>query len=313
MRIVFMGTPAFATASLEALIDAGEDIVAVVTAPDKEAGRGRKIRQSDVKQFALSRKLQILQPRNLKSDEFLSELRKLKPNLIVVVAFRMLPKKVWEIPEYGTINLHASLLPQYRGAAPINWAIINGEKETGVTTFFINQNIDTGDLIMQESITIGENDNAGTLHDRLMKLGAGVLVDTVKAIANGEAPGIPQEDEIELKSAPKIFKEDTRIKWDQSAQEVHNFIRGLSPYPSASCCIEDKDGKTNLKVFEARPGERCGEGKAGVIRLDDKKHIYVACSDRWIELREIQPAGKRRMLVSDYLNGTSLSEEAIMT
>ncbi len=313
MRIVFMGTPAFATASLSALMLAGEEIVAVVTAPDKAAGRGRKLQQSDVKQFALRHKLKVLQPPNLKSEAFIAELRALKPDLIVVVAFRMLPRIVWELPEYGSINLHASLLPQYRGAAPINWAIINGESETGVTTFFINQDIDTGDLIMQESINIESHDNAGSLHDKLMHVGAQLMVNTVKAIANGEAPGLPQHAESELKKAPKIFREDTRIHWDREASSIHNFIRGLSPYPAASTELDMNGGSVSLKIYESRIGEACGKSKAGVVRIDNKKHLFVACKDRWLELREIQPAGKRRMLVSDFLNGFKLEEGAKMT
>ncbi len=312
MRIIFMGTPTFATASLQALQEAGEDIVAVVTAPDKEAGRGRKIRQSDVKEYAVSQGLPVFQPHKLKSEDFLGKIRELKPDLIVVVAFRMLPREVWELPKYGTINLHASLLPQYRGAAPINWAIINGEKETGVTTFFINQDIDTGDLIMQESLAIDESDNAGSLHDKLMQLGAGLLVQTVKAIASDGVTLVSQSENLHLKSAPKIFREDTFIDWDLPAERVHNFIRGLSPYPAATCKIQQEEGLLDLKVYESRLGLPSGEGKAGTIRVDQKKHLYVACKDRWIELREIQPAGKRRMLVSDFLNGTMLSTGAKM-
>lgn len=313
MRIVFMGTPAFATASLKALLEAGEEILAVVTAPDKAAGRGRKLRQSDVKEFAQQHNLKVLQPANLKADEFIEELKKLKPELIVVVAFRMLPQMVWELPELGTINLHASLLPQYRGAAPINWAIINGESETGITTFFINQNIDTGDLIMQEKVSIKDNDNAGSLHDKLMAGGASLVVNTVKVIASGEAPRMPQKFSSDLKPAPKIYKEDTRIDWHNNASVIHNFIRGLTPYPSATSSILADETSIDIKIFESKIGEPCGKNKAGTIRLDDKKHLFVACNDHWLELREIQPAGKRRMLVCDFLNGFQYPEGAEMT
>lgn len=313
MRIVFMGTPAFATASLKALIEAGEEIVAVVTAPDRAAGRGQKLKQSDVKQFAEARQLKVLQPQKLKSPEFTEKLRELDPDLIVVVAFRMLPREVWLLPEYGTINLHASLLPQYRGAAPINWAIINGEKTTGITTFFINEDIDTGDLIMQDEVAIEDSDNAGSLHDKLMAQGARLVVKTVKAIAAGNAPGIPQKKSGKLRAAPKIFREDTRINWHQSAEKVHDFIRGLSPYPGASSKIKQNSDTLSVKIYESKPGEACSGGKEGMIRVDDKKHLYVACSDRWLEIRELQPAGKRKMLVSDFLNGTQLEDGAKMT
>lgn len=308
-----MGTPAFATTCLDALVKAGNEVVAVVTAPDKAAGRGRSLRQSDVKQFALQNELLVLQPTNLKSPEFVDQLNELEPDLIIVVAFRMLPRVVWEMPKYGTINLHASLLPQYRGAAPINWALINGESETGVTTFFINENIDTGDLILQDPVSISANDNAGTLHDKLMNAGAELIIKTIDSIAGAQAPGIPQRTDLELKEAPKIFKEDTRIEWDNNAEKVHDFIRGLSPYPSATTSIIIESGNIDLKIYQSKLGEPCGKSKAGTLRIDNKKHLFIACNDYWLELREIQPAGKRKMLVSDFLNGFQLPDGAKMS
>lgn len=311
MRIVFMGTPAFASTSLAALVKAGSEVVGVVTAPDKAAGRGQKLRESDVKQVANELGLRVLQPTNLKLEEFITALRGLKPDLIVVVAFRMLPREVWQVPDKGTINLHASLLPQYRGAAPINWAIINGEKETGLTTFFINENIDTGDLIMQSRVAIGPDDDAGSLHDKLMAAGAELLVNTVNSIALGNAPRIPQQTEGELKSAPKIFKEDTRINWDQPAGVVRNFIRGMSPYPAATSILKEEGQQTDLKIFSAKEISRNEEAMAGMVAVD-RRSLMVACSPGWLEITELQPAGKRRMPIGDFLNGFKVSEGAKM-
>jgi methionyl-tRNA formyltransferase len=248
LKIVYFGTPDFAVAGLKTLIDNNYNIAAVVTAPDKPAGRGKKLKSSAIKEFAQKHNLKILQPNNLKSPGFIEELRNLNANLQVIVAFRMLPEIVWAMPKYGTFNLHASLLPQYRGAAPINWAIINGEKETGVTSFFLKQKIDTGNIILQKKTDIKETDNAGTLHDKLMILGAEVILETVKLIEQEKVNPIPQDKIIsgKLKTAPKIFKNDTIINWDKKALEIHNLVRGLSPYPAA---LTKLNGKT-LKIYE---------------------------------------------------------------
>ncbi|MBP9151318.1 MAG: methionyl-tRNA formyltransferase, partial [Flavobacteriales bacterium] len=252
-RIVFMGTPDFAVATLKALLDAGANVVGVITAPDKPAGRGMKLQPSAVKQFAVENDLNVLQPTNLKSEEFLSELSALKATLQVVVAFRMLPEVVWNMPEKGTFNLHASLLPQYRGAAPINWAVMNGETESGVTTFFLQHQIDTGNIIFQEKVAIGESETAGELHDKLMNVGAGLVVKTLEAIENGNAPSIPQNTIVgELQEAPKIFKETCKIDWNKSANAVFNHVRGLSPYPTAFTTLVSSDEEIGLKVFRVR-------------------------------------------------------------
>ena len=313
MRIVFMGTPAFATASLRALKESGSNIVGVVTAPDRAAGRGRKVQVSDVKAYALQENLRLLQPTNLKSIEFIEELKSLAPDLIVVVAFRMLPRAVWELPKRGTINLHASLLPQYRGAAPINWAIINGENQTGVTTFYINENIDTGDLIMQSTTSIDKEDNAGTLHDKLMMLGASLLLKTVNAIEHGEATGITQPHDVNLRSAPKIFKEDTHINWNQEAKRVYDFIRGLSPYPAAYSEMMLNEGAYKIKIYESKIAELCeGPCVPGAVKVEGRRRLFVACNDRWLEITKLQPAGKRMMPVGDFLNGFPISTSAKM-
>ena len=261
MRIIFMGTPEIAVSSLAALINDGQTVVGVVTAPDKPAGRGKKVQSSSVKEFALEKELNILQPENLKSPDFLDQLKKLEPEIIVVVAFRMLPEKVWRIPPKGTINLHASLLPQYRGAAPINRVLMNGEEETGVSTFFIEKDIDTGKIIMQESITIGPDDNAGRLHDRIMEKGTELLVRTVRAIESGDAHGIAQAEmlkpEEELKSAPKIHKEDCNINWNQGVQAVYDHVRGHSPHPGAWTTLVTPEGKERLlKVYASEKKDR---------------------------------------------------------
>lgn len=313
MRIVFMGTPDFAVASLQKLIEDGKNVVGVVTAPDKPAGRGRKVSQSAVKEYALSRNLPVFQPTNLKDPAWIEELKGLKPDLQVVVAFRMLPEVVWSLPKKGTINLHGSLLPQYRGAAPINWAIINGEKETGVTTFFINENIDTGAIIDKAVVKIENDDNAGSLHDKLMETGATLLLDTVNQIDSGEAVSQPQEITGETKHAPKIFKEDTRIDFGKSAEEVYDFIRGLCPYPAATCNLVMDDTTYPLKIYKATISDFEKTGlKPGKIETDNRKIMTVACGKGALHLQVLQLSGKKSMAVHELLNGFKLTPDATL-
>jgi methionyl-tRNA formyltransferase len=308
MRIIFMGTPEFAVASLDALIQAGQDIVAVVTAPDKPAGRGRQLSQSAVKEYALQKQLPVLQPEKLKNPDFLQELKSFNADLQVVVAFRMLPEVVWQMPAKGTINLHASLLPQYRGAAPINWAVINGEKQTGVSTFFLKQEIDTGDLILTDRIFIDESDTAGDVHDKLMEVGAQLLVKTVKLIENGNYQEVSQKDlieneeAVELKHAPKIFKEDCQINWIQPVEKVYDFIRGLSPYPTAFTHLNDKV----FKIFSAEKQLSEPGIYPGGFLTDHKTFLKFACSDGFINVKEVQLEGKKRMNVEEFLRGVKL-------
>lgn len=297
-----MGTPAFAVASLEALLKAGANIVAVVTAPDKPAGRGMKLSESAVKQFAVQHGLKVLQPLKLKDSAFLEELRALQADLQVVVAFRMLPEAVWNMPPLGTINLHASLLPQYRGAAPINWAVMNGEKETGLTTFQLQHEIDTGNILMQTSLPIGENETAGELHDRMMLAGAQLLVETVKAIAAGTVKPIPQEQRMHhtpLKSAPKIFTETCHINFQQSVQHVHNHVRGLSPYPGAFTYLKGK----MLKIFRTQCEYAVPDVAPGTPVSDGKTYLKFACQDGYLHVLELQLEGKKKMLTADFLRG----------
>ncbi len=305
MRIVFMGTPQFAVASLDALIKAGCDIVGVVTAPDKPAGRGQKLNQSAVKQYAVTNDLNVLQPEKLKSPEFLEQLEALKADLQVVVAFRMLPEVVWNMPPKGTINLHASLLPQYRGAAPINWAIINGESESGVTTFFLKHEIDTGDILFTEKVTLSGKETAGELHDRLMNKGAGLLVKTVKGVESGRYNEHPQSqlmDDAELKHAPKIHKEDCLIDWNQPAQSIYNKIRGLSPSPAAYTTLNDKLLKIYYAEYEpVQPGIQ-----PGGFLTDQKNHLKFAAKDGFISVTDIQLEGKKRMEIKEFLRGVKL-------
>lgn len=298
-----MGTPEFAVASLEALLNAGCNIVGVVTAPDKPAGRGQKIHESAVKQFALSRGLEVLQPLKLKDSGFHDKLRSLKADLQVVVAFRMLPEVVWDMPPKGTINLHASLLPKYRGAAPINWAVINGEKETGVTTFLLQHEIDTGNILFSKPVSIGEQETAGDIHDKLMHTGAALLVETVKAIESGEYTPVAQpanlSGETELPHAPKIFKEDCLIKWNQPAEKVYNHIRGLSPYPTAYTMFKEKA----LKIYSAEIMDKEPGIQPGGFLSDDKTYLRFACLDGFICVKDIQMEGKKRMPVEEFLRG----------
>ncbi|MEQ7800271.1 methionyl-tRNA formyltransferase [Pedobacter sp. ASV1-7] len=302
MRLVFMGTPDFAVASLNALVEAGFDVVGVVTAADKPAGRGQKLQESAVKQYAVAKGLKVLQPLKLKDPEFIEELKSLRADLQVVVAFRMLPEMVWNMPPKGTINLHASLLPQYRGAAPINHAIINGERESGVTTFFLKHEIDTGDVIFSEKVTITSEDTAGDLHDKLMNVGAGLLVKTVQAIADGNYTEQPQLQSDELKHAPKIFKEHCLIDWNQPGQSIYNLIRGLSPYPTAFTKLNDK----TLKVFKAELEEKETGLAPGAFLSDGKTYLKFATKDGFIKLTDLQYEGKKRMQVDEFLRGMRL-------
>ena len=298
-----MGTPEFAVASLDALVGGGYNVVGVVTMPDKPAGRGYKMQFSAVKEYALAHNLPLLQPEKLKNEEFLEALRALHADLQIVVAFRMLPEVVWAMPPLGTFNLHGSLLPQYRGAAPINWAIINGEQETGVTTFFLQQEIDTGDLILQKRTPITDGDNAGTIHDRLMSIGAAAVVETVDCIIAGNAPKTPQPQGVTLKSAPKIFKETCRVDWKQSCHQIFNFVRGLSPYPAAWSVLHTDDKTIDIKLFEVTREPAAHTLQAGQVVCDGKNYLKVAVADGFVKIESLQPAGKKRMSAADWLRG----------
>ena len=311
LRIVFMGTPDFAVGSLKKILEAGLEVVGVITAPDRPAGRGRKVQESAVKQFAEQHKLKILQPTNLKDEDFLNELKALNANIQVVVAFRMLPKAVWQMPDYGTFNLHASLLPQYRGAAPINWAIINGETETGVTTFFIDEKIDTGNIILQKTEKISPQDTVGTLHDRLMEIGADLVVETCRQIEAGTIALKKQDEGNELKPAPKIHKETCEIDWTSPMNAIHNHIRGLSPYPGAWSTLFSRDKKEQIKIFISQAETGDHSYNVGKL-LVDKKTMKVAVKGGYIHLLELQLPGKRRMKVQEVLNGLNLDEEAYL-
>ena len=304
LRIVFMGTPDFAVASLDALVKAGYDIVGVITAPDKPAGRGMKLQESAVKKYAVEKGLHILQPEKLKNPQFLEELKALRADVQVVVAFRMLPEVVWNMPPMGTINVHGSLLPQYRGAAPINWAIINGEKETGVTTFKLKHEIDTGDVLLQERIPIGANETAGELHDRMKDIGAALLVKTIKGLEDGSVKEHPQQRFLESlafepKHAPKIFTETCKIDFAKPVAEVHNLVRGLSPYPGAFCLFQ---GKT-LKIYKSRKEETEPTTAPGEWETDRRTFLKFACADGYIHATDIQLEGKKRMAIEDFLRG----------
>lgn len=309
LRIVFMGTPDFAVESLKALIEANLEVVGVITAPDRPAGRGRKLQASAVKEFALSQQLKVLQPTNLKDEGFVNALRELNANLQVVVAFRMLPEVVWRMPEHGTFNLHASLLPQYRGAAPINWAIINGETETGVTTFFIDDKIDTGSIIMQRTEPIHPDDNAGTLHDRLMLTGAKLVVETCKQIESGNVKSLAQEEVPTLKPAHKIHRNTCQINWNDGLVNIHNHIRGLSPYPAAWCYFMNEGKEDTIKIFKTEIELADHVLDTGQLLVENKR-LKVAVTDGYLHLLEIQLPGKRRMEVKALLNGLNLDKEA---
>ena len=309
-----MGTPEFAVESLDILVKHNYNIVGVVTMPDKPAGRGQQIQESDIKKYAIEKGLTILQPEKLKDENFIHQLEELKADLQIVVAFRMLPEMVWNMPRLGTINLHGSLLPQYRGAAPINWAVINGEKETGVTTFLLQHQIDTGKIIFREKTPIEENETAGEIHDRLMKIGASLILKTVQAIEKND---FPQIDQLELiakgekeKHAPKIFKEDCKIDWSKNVSEIHNFIRGLSPYPTAFSTWHAPDGKTfSVKIFRTEKDLAIHSLPLQSVITDSKTFLKIAVKDGFISILDLQLAGKKRMSVADMLRGFPINNE----
>ena len=309
LRIVYMGTPDFAVESLRALVEGGYNVVGVITMPDKPVGRhGSVLQASPVKEYALSQNLPVLQPEKLKDEAFLDALRALKADLQIVVAFRMLPEVVWDMPRFGTFNLHASLLPQYRGAAPINWAVINGDTETGVTTFFLTHEIDTGKIIRQKHLPIADTDDVGVVHDALMTIGAGLVTETVDLLLEGKVDAVPQEeffkDAAELRPAPKIFKDTCRINWNQPLKKIYDFIRGLSPYPAAWTELVAPDGsRMALKVYKTEKHPASHDLVTGTIHTDAKSYIDVAVKDGYIRLLSLQLAGKKRMGVKDFLNG----------
>ena len=306
LRIVFMGTPEFAVVILDTIIKNNYEVVGVITAADKPAGRGQKLKYSAVKEYALANNLTLLQPTNLKDEDFLNELNALNANLQIVVAFRMLPKVVWEMPSLGTFNLHASLLPNYRGAAPINWAIINGETKTGVTTFFIDDKIDTGAMILNSEIAIDENENAGQLHDRLMNLGSTTVVDTLELIQKGDLTTIVQKDNADIKTAYKLNKENCKIDWSKPAVEINNLIRGLSPYPAAWCFFTDKSEELNVKIYESKILIEEHNHPIGSV-ICTKKEMKVTVKDGYIQILQIQFPGKKKMSTAELLNGISFS------
>lgn len=304
LKIVFFGTPEFAVASLAKILEAGYEVAAVVTMPDKIAGRGHKLIQSDVKKFASQQGLKVLQPENLKSPLFISELKEINADVFVVIAFRMLPEAVWSMPPRGTFNLHASLLPKYRGAAPINRAVMNGDTKTGVTTFFLKHEIDTGDIIQQKEITILPDDDAGNVHDKLMSLGADMVVDSLNDIKNGDVKTYPQPEGDYL-PAPKIYKETCKINFEETALRIHNKVRGLAPYPGAYAMVKDsEDNVSEIKIFKTRLPENIiiEKGNPGTLVIK-KDRLFVITGDSPLEIMELQPAGKRRMTADAYLRG----------
>lgn len=314
LRIVFMGTPEFAVESLRCLVEGGYNVVGVITMPDKPIGRhGSLLQSSPVKKYALNKGLKVLQPEKLKDDTFIAELESLKADLQIVVAFRMLPEIVWKMSPMGTFNLHASLLPQYRGAAPINWAIINGDKETGITTFFLKQDIDTGEIIDQVRIPIEEKDNVETVHDKLMILGGKLVIKTVEGLLNGSIKTIPQEQfspNEELRLAPKIFKDTCKIDWNQSTENIYNFIRGLSPYPTAWTEISLHENEwMDMKIYEAEKIYTLDLEKPGTIITRKKKQLLIAAKDGFLCINELQVAGKKRLKIADFLNGLKSIEK----
>lgn len=303
-----MGTPGFAVASLDMLVENGYNVVAVITAPDKPAGRGKKITESAVKEYALQKGLKVLQPVKLKDAAFIEELKSLEADLQVVVAFRILPEIVWNMPRLGTFNLHASLLPQYRGAAPLNWVIINGETKSGVTTFLLDHEIDTGRILFQRETEISDNDTVGDLHDRLMNTGAELVLETIDALATSNIEAVPQSElirEKHLKPAPKIFKEDCKIDWTKKINEVRNLIRGLSPHPAAwANLVHNESGRTlPCKIYFAQPVIASGISRPGTIDSDDENYLNVACANGWLEITDLQLSGKKRLKSSEFLRG----------
>lgn len=311
LRLVFMGTPDFAVSTLKALVENHYNIVGVITAPDRPAGRGRKLNESAVKQYAVSQNLPLLQPTNLKAADFLDALKALNANLQIVVAFRMLPKVVWQMPDYGTFNLHASLLPNYRGAAPINWAIINGETKTGVSTFFIDEKIDTGAMILQDEVSIGPDENVGQLHDRLMVLGSALVLKTVALIAKGDAKTTPQTEQNNLKTAYKLHKDNCKIDWHTTIDAIHNKIRGLSPYPAAWCTLENGTTALDVKIYAAQKEIEVHDMPIGHI-ITSKKELKVAVKNGYIVILKLKLPGKKLMEVSALLNGYTFEENAKM-
>ncbi|MFC2093044.1 methionyl-tRNA formyltransferase [Bacteroidota bacterium] len=297
MKIVFMGTPEFAVPSLDILLKNNYDIVGVVTVPDKRKGRGRTMQYSDVKKYALEKNLSLLQPEKMKDLTFIKEIENLQPDLIVIVAFRILPREIFSIPKYGSFNLHGSLLPKYRGAAPINWALINGEKETGVTTFFLKETVDTGNIILQTKIPINDDDDAGIIHDKLSYIGAETVLETVKLIEKGNVNVTYQDDSL-ASPAQKIFKEDCKIDWKQDSIKIYNFIRGLSPYPASYTYLDNKI----IKIYKSRLTNRQVTSSPATIHIEDKK-LFVNTNDSMIEILELQPEGKKRMSANDFING----------
>ncbi len=317
LRIVFMGTPDFAVDTLKTLVKNNYNIVGVITSPDKPAGRGKKIQQSAVKRFAVENELNILQPTNLKNPDFIEQLRSLNADLQVIVAFRMLPEIVWDMPRLGSVNLHASLLPQYRGSAPINWAIINGEKETGVSTFSLKHKIDSGDIIFQEKVIIEETDNFETLHDKLMNVGSTLMLRTIKAIEDNNYTKINQTELLnksnELKTAPKIFKKDCKIDWNNNVKIIFNFIRGLSPYPAAWTEISSKDNKNfSLKIFKTSTIVEKHSFNIGEIISDNKNYLKIAVKDGFINIEELQLQGKKRLNIKEFLRGFNVENYLIL-
>ena len=310
LRIVFMGTPNFAVGILDSILKNNYNVVGVITAADKPAGRGQKIKYSAVKEYALEHNLTLLQPNNLKDEGFITALKSLNANLQVVVAFRMLPQVVWEMPKFGTFNLHASLLPHYRGAAPINWAIINGDQKTGVTTFFIDNKIDTGAMILSKEISINADENAGKLHDRLMGLGSETVIETLYLIENKIASTKIQDGSTDLKTAHKLNKENCKIDWTQSGISIYNLIRGLSPYPTAWFVLKDQEKELSAKVYKAKWEEELHAFKIGTI-VSDKTTLRVAVENGFITLLELQLPGKKMMSSKDILNGTTFSPDAM--
>lgn len=301
-KVVFMGTPEFAVASLNAICEAGFSVVGVITAPDRPAGRGQKIKQSAVKEYAVENDLNVLQPDNLKDESFTQDLSQLNADLFAVVAFRMLPKTVWSLPNKGTINLHGSLLPQYRGAAPINWAVINGEKETGVTTFFIDEKIDTGDMIQQRSIQITKNMTAGELHDKMMEVGAQLLVETIQNIMNDNVTTTKQDFSSDLKAAPKIYREDCKIDFDLPVVEIHNLIRGMSPYPSAWLTLENAKGKKkSLKIYRSEVHSKVPNDSVSLENIDNS--LYLKTKHGVLKITQVQLEGKKKMDSKSFLTG----------
>jgi methionyl-tRNA formyltransferase len=309
LRIVFMGTPEFAVGILDTILKNKYEVVGVITAADKPAGRGQKIKYSAVKEYALANQLPLLQPTNLKDESFLAELKAWNANLQIVVAFRMLPKVVWEMPSLGTFNLHASLLPNYRGAAPINWAIINGETKTGVTTFFIDDKIDTGAMILNAETAIGTNESAGELHDRLMELGSTTVTQTLALLESGKVVTTIQEDNAEIKTAFKLNKENCKIDWHQPASEIHNLIRGLSPYPAAWTFISDKGEEWNVKIYQSTLVKESHSASIGQL-VCTKKELKIAVHNGYIQIESLQFPGKKKMNTAEFLNGMQFTADA---